>query len=446
MGTMIEEFDTGFEDQEPQGITSTQLHAMLRESLHWSPRQMWSHQSLQLEQFLRHAREHVPFYKTRLDCLFRPDGSIDWRRWQDVPLVMRKDLQVSRQEMLSPFLPPGHGGHGTSTSSGSTGVPVSLEISKLALYVASHAWSRAHALHGINPGTGITEFKAFLPNGTPMTEQVLRIQAKGTAVSKVWIKRTLSTEEKLALLRDNGTPVLLDTPNHMEVLAHENLRCSNPARLSAVVGIGMPISPFQEELFGRSFGAHTFSPYSSKEGTLMAFQCAHTRGNFHVNAELVLLEVLDEHNQPSPLGAPGKVVITPFFNAAQPLIRYVQGDIVVRGPPCPCGNTLPVLAEIRGRSDAIFRFPGKMVAMTRFDDNLVQTQLAADAFQFAQVAPEHIVVRYVSPAEADASSQDTVARHLLHILQVEDIRISFQKVDHIPFNAGGKQQRVTREF
>ncbi len=32
---------------------------------------MWAFQSSQLEQLLRHARANVPFYKTRLDCLFR---------------------------------------------------------------------------------------------------------------------------------------------------------------------------------------------------------------------------------------------------------------------------------------------------------------------------------------------------------------------------------------
>jgi len=178
---------------------------------------------------------------------------------------------------------------------------------------------------------------------------------------------------------------------------------------------------------------------------MMAFQCTHQRSNFHVNGELVLLEVLREDGTPAQTGEPGKAVITPFFNAAQPLIRYEQGDIVVRGT-CNCGITLPVLSEIRGRSDAIFSFPGQMIALTRFDDNLLQTSLNADAYQFAQVAPTTIEVRHVSPTEASPEAQEIVRNHLLAMMQVTGIQFTFRKVDQIPFNAGGKQQRITREF
>ncbi len=55
----------------------------------------------------------------------------------------------------------------------------------------------------------------------------------------------------------------------------------------------MATSPLQEDLFAESFGARAFSGYSSKEGSMMAFQCAAVRSHFHINAKLVLLEVLD---------------------------------------------------------------------------------------------------------------------------------------------------------
>ena len=56
-----------------------------------------------------HARENVPFYKTRLDPLFKKNGEIDWNRWHEIPIVSRADLRDRRNELLATELPPGHG-------------------------------------------------------------------------------------------------------------------------------------------------------------------------------------------------------------------------------------------------------------------------------------------------------------------------------------------------
>jgi len=49
----------------------------------------------------------------------------------------------------------------------------------------------------------------------------------------------------------------------------------------------------------------------------------------HVMAELVLVEIVDDHGRPSPAGTRGRVVVTPFYNHAMPLIRYDIEDLAV---------------------------------------------------------------------------------------------------------------------
>jgi phenylacetate-CoA ligase len=311
--------------------------------------------------------------------------------------------------------------------------------------MATFGWSRFLVSHDLNPADGFTEFKALLPSGVPMDKPFLTFPAKKNRVPRTWINRSLSSGEKLDLLQEHGIGVLGDTPNHAEVLAHENLRRKAQVKLSAIIGIGMKISEEQEELFRKSFGAKTLSPYSSKEGSLMAFQCTVNRSNFHISAELLRLEVVDDLGHPVADGIQGRCIITPFFNSALPLIRYDQGDLVIKGDTCGCGVSLPVLTRISGRADAIFRFPGKQVALARFSDTLVQGALSADAYQFAQVAPEKILVRYVSTHDAGRDAMQRVREHLLHMLNVE-VDVAFDRVASIPFNAGGKQQRITREF
>lgn len=81
----------------------------------------------------------------------------------------------------------------------------------------------------------------------------------------------------------------------------------------------------------------------------MGLQCP-LHEHLHVQAENVLLEVLDESGQPCPQGVIGRIVVTALHNFATPLIRYDIGDRGELGPPCPCGRGLPVLTKVVGRS------------------------------------------------------------------------------------------------
>ena len=64
------------------------------------------------------------------------------------------------------------------------------------------------------------------------------------------------------------------------------------------------------------------------------------RRTLHVNAESVLVEVVDDAGRPVAPGQSGRVVVTPFGSTPMPLIRYDQGDIVVAGM-CMSVRTMP---------------------------------------------------------------------------------------------------------
>ena len=88
--------------------------------------------------------------------------------------------------------------------------------------------------------------------------------------------------------------------------------------------------------------------YSCTEAGYLAFSCPE-QGNLHVQAESVIVEVLDRAGKPCAPGEEGEVVVTPLLNFAMPLIRYAVGDRAVVGEPCACGRGLPTLKTV-GRS------------------------------------------------------------------------------------------------
>ena len=76
-----------------------------------------------------------------------------------------------------------------------------------------------------------------------------------------------------------------------------------------------------------------------------------------MQAENVLLEIIDAAGNPLPPGNVGRVVITVLHNLAMPLIRYEIGDYAAFGGECTCGRGLPVLERIVGRARNMLRLP-----------------------------------------------------------------------------------------
>ena len=103
------------------------------------------------------------------------------------------------------------------------------------------------------------------------------------------------------------------------------------------------------------------------------------------------------------------------------------------------------LGCIEGRSDPIFRFPGMDYALSYPNISLIQSNLAADAYQIAQTKPLNIEIRYVSQKSAGSISQNRVREHLYEHFPAE-VQIDFVRVEDIPYNQSGKQQRIVREF
>ena len=88
--------------------------------------------------------------------------------------------------------------------------------------------------------------------------------------------------------------------------------------------------------------------YSSQEVGYIALECP-TGESYHVQAENVLLEVLDDQDRPCSPGEVGRVVVTALHNFATPLLALRHRRLCRGGAPCPCGRGLPALRRIMGR-------------------------------------------------------------------------------------------------
>ena len=70
-----------------------------------------------------------------------------------------------------------------------------------------------------------------------------------------------------------------------------------------------------------------FSTYASTEMSTAFTECEHSVGGHH-HPELIIVEVLDDNNQPVRNGEAGELTFTTLGIEAMPLIRFKTGDIV----------------------------------------------------------------------------------------------------------------------
>jgi phenylacetate-CoA ligase len=195
----------------------------------------------------------------------------------------------------------------------------------------------------------------------------------------------------------------------------------------------------------RSKGIEVWDLYSCQEAGLLAGECPDRRGTYHVVAENVIVEVLDDDGRPAPPGAVGRVVITDLHNLATPLIRYALGDLAVAGDgPCPCGRGLPTLGRVLGRERNILvnrngerRWPAMRKLELRAH-GVRQVQLV-------QREPGVVVARVVTEADLGDEARAAIIQEL-RVRVGDDVDYVVEPIDEIARSAAGKFEEFRSEL
>jgi phenylacetate-CoA ligase len=168
--------------------------------------------------------------------------------------------------------------------------------------------------------------------------------------------------------------------------------------LHTVITSGEMLHPFQRQAIEQQFRCRVHDYYGG-EGMDVAIQCG-AGSAYHINAESVIVEVVDAAGRPLPAGQEGNIVLTNLHAYAMPFIRYVVGDVgALAAGQCACGRGLPLLNHVAGRSSDQLTLPsGRGLVMWFFTDVFRQMP-GVESFQMRQVAADRILV-LVAPGPA----------------------------------------------
>ncbi len=175
-----------------------------------------------------------------------------------------------------------------------------------------------------------------------------------------------------------------------------------------------------------------FSTYASTEMQTAFTECSEGKGG-HYKPELLIVEVLDENNQPVAPNTPGEVTITTLGIEGMPLLRYKTGDICMYfDGPCACGRTSLRLSSIIGRKKQMIKFKGTTLYPPALFDLLNEREEILDFV--IEVYSNEIgldqVALYLVPAEDSEECDHRIRAYLQARLRVSP-HIKYVTVEEI---------------
>ncbi len=415
-------------------------YEQLRRTQWWTPDQLAAYQARKLQQLVRHAYRHVPFYRERFEALgLTPEDITSPADLAKLPTLSKDDV---RANLYFDLLADNHDKNRIQkiTTSGSTGEPFVTYADKFQLEMRWATTLRNQGWTGYRFGDRAVRL-------WHTTIGMTRLQALRERLD-AWLQRrrflsaydmTQGNLEGYFAAIERARPALLDGYAESFNMLAEYLK-DHPRpdlRPKGIISSAQTLSAQSRQIIEEAFHCRVFDKYGSREFSGIAHECDAHDG-LHVNGESYIVEVLRD-GQPATPGELGEVCITDLNNFCVPLIRYRLGDLAVLAEgACACGRGLPRLARVEGRVQAIILGTnGAFVPGTYFAHLLKDYDYAIRQFQVVQEREGHLHVKLIKGERyADRTLEEILGALRERLGADMDLDVEF--VDHIPLGRTGK--------
>jgi len=407
----------------------------------WETDQWGAYQSERLRVLVRHAVDHIPYYR----ALFGESGlKVDDIRGVDdlkrIPALNKVTVREQGLELVDERLNPDTllNNH----TSGTTNTPLRLYWNA-DVFAATSAYMQVRCFNG----AGVRQRQdSFVSLGGHLVAAPRRERPPFWVHNRAWKQLYMSSYH----LSPDNLPAYVDALRAFRGECIEGYPSSVYALARFIVDEGLQPIPFrgcvttaeilfdhQREAIRQAFGCQTHNQYGCAEFVIFAAECAD--GALHISPDVSIVEVLDDQDRPVPPGAVGHLVCTALENFVQPLIRYRLGDLAaLKVGSCSCGSPLPALSFVEGRQDAVLiTSDGRRIG--RLDPVFKGCEGIAAA-QIVQETRDEFLIRIVPAPGFSQRDAETVIRNLA--ARVGRARIRTEQVTEIERTAHGKLQAV----
>lgn len=202
--------------------------------------------------------------------MFRRDGSINWDRWGDIPILTKDEVRNHGMELCATDMPQSHGEVRAHATSGVTGAPLTVLHTELEEeFWTAFGW-RARASWDVDWDANAMEWPQQEPDDAadPELKHLGRwgpTWGNPPAAGELYsISRSASLSKRAGLLRNTNSRYLLTRSSVAFAAALESPTVSNFPRIERVFSNGVSMEEEHEAECKAMFGARIHSSYSSK--------------------------------------------------------------------------------------------------------------------------------------------------------------------------------------
>ena len=204
--------------------------------------------------------------------------------------------------------------------------------------------------------------------------------------------------------------------------------------LKGIISSAEMLHPHYRTLAEDVFNTKVYNRYGGREIGLIAMECV--EGRMHINCRDIYLEI----DSPNPYAQPGEILITQLNNYVMPFIRYRIGDIgLLSREVCPCGNQLPILKDLLGRTTATFLTRTGMLIHGGYFTQQFYGVEGVSQFQIIQETLKHCVLKLVINERWTEATRRYLVQNIQRVIG-GDVVVTVEFVDEIPLPTSGKRE------
>ncbi|MBX7554766.1 phenylacetate--CoA ligase PaaK [Streptomyces sp. NPDC004232] len=373
--------------------------------------------ALQLERLrasLRHAYDHVPFYRESFDKAgVHPEDCRSLADLARFPFTTKADLREHYPYGM--FAVPRERIRRLHASSGTTGLPTVVGYTDDDLSMWADMVARSLRAAGARPGdiVHVAYGYGLFTGGLGAHYGAERLGCTVVPASGGM------TARQVQLIRDLKPAVIMVTPSYMLTLLDEFERQGvDPRTTSLRVGV-FGAEPWTEQMrreIEERFAIDAVDIYGLSEviGPGVAQECVETKDGLTVWEDHFYPEVVDPiTGEVLPDGERGELVFTSLTKEAMPIVRYRTRDLTRLLPGT--ARVFRRMEKVTGRSDDMVILRGVNLFPTQIEEIVLRTPGVAPHFQLRLTREgrlDRLTVRAEARPDAPAHSRETAARSI----------------------------------
>ncbi len=388
-----------------------------------------------LKMLLEHANNNVPYYTELFKRIsFHPKDLKSIKDLGKLPTtskdVVRNNFEKIKSNNFNSYQPR------ITQTGGTTGKPFITYRDKLS---HSYMWAnmfRAWNAGGYEPGEKFINFAggSLLPNTTSFKRNIYNFLQNAVLITSYHL-----TDERLKeiskKIKESGAKYIFGYSSSIYLLSQycKSNSVTLKSNIKAVITTSDMLYKNQREVIEEAFGAKVFDLYGCPEGGIFSFECTEHSG-YHQNKESAFVEVVDKNEN-----GLGKIISTPLFNYAFPLIRYETGDVgSYSTASCKCGRSLNKIEELGGRiRDFIVLRDGRYIHGAFFNHlNVLYYADWVKQYQIVQNDVDDITIRITKTKEPEEKDLEVIKSEI-HKGLLPDLKINFD-LNGVDYTGGGK--------